>query len=99
MLDAVHDHFHSLRRGLGHRLLAIAQPLLHGGDLVTLSVDDPVAQRMHRRTRTVTGGPAGHYDGLGMVADHSRHEVDIGGRIWTPSAVLPRLGDGGYVGL
>jgi hypothetical protein len=33
-------HLHRRGSGLGHRLAAVAQPALHGGDLVLLRVDD-----------------------------------------------------------
>ena len=65
---------------------AIAQPLLHAGDLILLSVDDPLGQPEHRRAGSVGRCPTGHDQSLGVMADHVRHES----RIRLGRGVLPR---------
>ena len=80
---------HSIPVGLRHRLAAVAEPALHGRDLVLLGIDDPLGQGAHRWAGAVGGRPAGHHDGLGMVADHAGHEVHVRLGIGMAGAVGP----------
>ena len=74
----------------GHGLPPLAEPPLHRGDLVLLRVDDAGGEGLHRLARAALGSEAGHDEGLGMVADHARHEVDVGLGERRPGTVLPR---------
>ena len=80
-------HHVTARVGGWHELLVLAQPALRERDLVVLGHHDALAQDAHRRTRAMRGRPPGHLDGLGMVADHPRHEVHVGRGIGSATAV------------
>ncbi len=45
------------------------------------------------------GSPARHDQGLGMVVDHVRHEVDVGLDVRVTDAVCPHPGSGSSGGL
>jgi hypothetical protein len=81
-LEAVDMHFR-------YRLLAGAEPLLHGLDFVLLCVDDARRQRLHLWTCAVCRGQTGHDEGLRMVRDHARHKVHIGLRETHTGTILP----------
>ena len=88
----------------GHGLAPVAQPRLHDVDLVLLPVDDAGAERPDGGAGAVFRGEAGHDQGLGVVADHAGHEVDVGGVVAGQGAVGAglveglELGHGGRVG-
>ena len=80
------------RIGFGHRLVPVAQPVLHQGDLVALRVDEPARERADRRARAVAFRPPRHGDRLGVMADHSRDEMNISRRVGTTRAVRTGAG-------
>ena len=80
-------------------LAAVAEPALHGLDLVTLGVVDPRRQPADGRAGPVPLGHLGHDEGLGVVPDHPRHERHVGvgeplgrGLLALPVERLERLG-------
>jgi len=53
VLHPVHVHHHAVRVRLWHRLVAIAEPLLHGSDLILLGVGDARGERQQGGTGAV----------------------------------------------
>ena len=85
--------FMPARVRLGHRLIPILQPLAHQTDLRRLRHRDAPAKDLERLARAVRLGPLGHLHGLRVVADHARHELDVGGGVRATNAVDARLLD------
>ena len=85
-------HHVTARVGGWHDLVVLAQPALRERDLVVLGDHDALAQDAHRGTRAMRGRPPGHLDGLGVVADHPRHEVHVRRRVRRPTGVGLRRG-------
>src|SRR5919112_2327964 len=85
--------------GFGNWFPAVSQPALHRHYLVLLAVDDPFGQGPNRGSCAMRRRPSGHEKGLGMMADHGRHELDVGLGVGIADAVRPRLGDRGTVRL
>jgi hypothetical protein len=57
--------------------MVIAEPALHGPDLVALRHGDTGAEHLHLASGTMARRPAGHRYCLRMMADHALHELHI----------------------
>jgi hypothetical protein len=90
-----HIHFHPARISVRHRLPPFGEPLLHQPDLGGLRGGNAAAKDRDGLAGVVGFRPLGHLYGLGVVADHARHELDVGGGIGAADAVLTRLLDAG----
>ena len=75
---AMHHQGYACDVDLGHRLSAIAEPLLHEGNFILLRINDTGSQCLHLCARTVSRSQFRHDKGLCVVGDHARHEVGIG---------------------
>ena len=73
---ALHVH-PAMHRRIRHALAALAQPILHEGDLVGLRRVDPPGHRHQLGQVGAVFHQLGHLHGLIMVIDHVAHEGDV----------------------
>ena len=93
VLHAAHLHRHPRRIWRGHRLIARLEPARHQRNLISLCIDDALAQSLQLGIRAVRWRPLGHHNCLRMMVHHAGHELDIRLHVGEAGTVGAGLGD------